>query len=101
MDSTKSNENENTLAIKEIKSISVDGTKELEVKVYNFGDTNSFLKTLGYKPRTFQGNFRIEYILNNVNLDLDKWSMIPAFLEIEKNRKSCIGNDRKFVVFIR
>lgn len=76
---------ETTLTIKEIKSSNVDGTKELEVIVSNFEDTNEILDKLGYVPRTYQENFRIEYKFDGVNFDLDKWPMIPAYLEIEGN----------------
>lgn len=76
---------ETTLTIKEIKSSNVDGTKELEIIVSNFEDTNEILGKLGYVPRTYQENFRIEYNLDGVNFDLDKWPMIPAYLEIEGN----------------
>ena len=81
----RTNGENTTLAIKEIKSLRVDGTKELEIEVSDFNGTNEFLMKLGYLPRTFQENFRIEYILNGVNFDLDKWPMIPPYLEIEGN----------------
>lgn len=79
----RSNGKETTLTIKEIKSLRIDGTKELEIVVSDFENTNEILKKLGYVPRTFQQNFRIEYTLNGVNFDLDKWPMIPPYLEIE------------------
>ncbi len=79
----RSNGKVNTLTIKEVKSLRVDGTKELEIVVSNFNDTNEILMKLGYIPRTYQENFRIEYTLDGVNFDLDKWPMIPPHLEIE------------------
>lgn len=79
----RSNGKVNTLTIKEVKSLRVDGTKELEILVSNFNDTNEILMKLGYIPRTYQENFRIEYTLDGVNFDLDKWPMIPPHLEIE------------------
>ena len=72
-----------TLAIKEIKSLQIDGTNELEIVVSDFDETNRILQKLGYKPRTFQENFRIEYSLNGVNFDIDKWPLIPPYVEIE------------------
>lgn len=74
---------ESTLTIKEIKSLRIDGTKELEISVSNFEDTNEILAKLGYTPRTYQENFRIEYTLDGVNFDLDQWPMISPYLEIE------------------
>ena len=79
----RSNGSESTLTIKEINSSKIDGTKELEIIVSDFENTNEILQKLGYNPRTFQENFRIEYRLNGVNFDFDKWPMIPPYLEIE------------------
>ena len=79
----RSNGKVSTLTIKEVKSLHVDGTKELEIMVSDFEDTNEILAKLGYIQRTFQENFRIEYTLDGVNFDLDKWPMIPPHLEIE------------------
>lgn len=83
----RSNGKNSTLAIKEVKSLSVNGTKELEIVVSNFDDTNEILMKLGYIPRSFQENFRIEYTLDKVSFDLDKWPMIPPHLEIEGESK--------------
>jgi adenylate cyclase class 2 len=79
----RSNGKISTLTIKEIESVLIDGTKELEIEVSDFENTNEILMKLGYIPRNFQENFRIEYILDGVKFDLDKWPMIPAYLEIE------------------
>jgi adenylate cyclase class 2 len=79
----RSNGKISTLTIKEIESVRIDGTKELEIEVSDFENTNEILMKLGYIPRNFQENFRIEYILDGVKFDLDKWPMIPAYLEIE------------------
>ena len=81
----RSNGKESTLTIKEIKTGTIDGTHELEINVSDFDDTIEILRFLGYLPRSFQENFRIEYDLNGVRFDLDKWPMIPPLLEIEGN----------------
>lgn len=88
----RSNGMETTLTIKEIKSLQIDGTKELEVVVSDFDDTNAILSKLGYSPRTYQENFRIEYNLNGVNFDIDKWPMIPPYVEIEGNSEKDVLN---------
>ena len=79
----RSNGSCTTLTIKEIKSLRIDGTNELEIIVSDFDETNRILHKLGYSPRTFQENFRIEYSLNGVNFDIDKWPKIPPYMEIE------------------
>lgn len=86
----RSNGTETTLTIKEINSSKIDGTKELEVIVSNFDDANEILKKLGYLPRTFQENFRIEYTLDGVNFDLDKWPLIPPYLEVEGDSEKSV-----------
>lgn len=79
-----------TLTIKEIKSLRVDGTNELEIVVSDFDETNRIINKLGFSPRTFQENFRIEYRLNNVNYDIDKWPGIPPFMEIEGDSEKSV-----------
>lgn len=79
----RSNGEEATLTIKEIESMGIDGTKELEIVVSDFDKTNAILEKLGYLPRAYQENIRIEYILKGVKFDIDKWPMIPTYVEIE------------------
>ena len=72
-----------TLTIKEIKNDSIDGTKELEIKANDFDTTNLILNELGYKSRLYQENKRTRYMLNNIEIDIDKWPMIPTYVELE------------------
>ena len=78
-----------TLTIKKLESLEIDGTKEIEIEVSNFEETDNMLNELGYKSHTYQENKRTRYILNNVELDIDSWPYIPTYLEIEgKDEKS-------------
>lgn len=43
------------------------------------------LKELGYDPKGFQENRRIQYTFNGVEIDIDFWPLIPTYLEIEGN----------------
>ncbi len=79
-----------TLTIKKLENLNIDGTKELEIEVSNFDETNDILNELGYKSHTYQENNRTRYILNDVELDIDSWPYIPTYLEIE-------GKDEKAV----
>ena len=79
-----------TLTIKKLESFEIDGTKELEIEVSSFEDTDAVLNELGYTSHTYQENKRIRYMLNNVELDIDSWPYIPTYLEIE-------GKDEKAV----
>lgn len=72
-----------TLTIKDLQAKTIDGTKELEIKVDDFAKTNEILETLGFKNRGFQQNKRTQYMLDGVEIDLDKWPLIPEYMEIE------------------
>lgn len=81
-----------TLTYKNIKTGTIDGTEELEIEVSDFEDTNKLLEVLGYKNKGFQENKRIRYILDNVEVDIDTWPMIPTYIEIEGNSEKEILN---------
>ena len=72
-----------TLTIKDLSAKTIDGTKELEIEVDDFEKTNQILEELGYKHRGFQQNKRTQYILDGVEVDLDRWPLIPEYMEIE------------------
>lgn len=79
----RSNGDVSTLTIKDIEDKTVDGTKELEIVVDDFDNTNLILEKLGYKNKGYQENKRTQYILDGVEIDLDKWPLIPEYMEIE------------------
>ena len=72
-----------TLTIKDLEAKTIDGTKELEIEVSDFNTANEILEKLGYKHRGFQQNKRTQYILDGVEVDLDKWPLIPEYMEVE------------------
>ena len=72
-----------TLTIKDLQAKTIDGTKELEIVVDDFVKTNQVLEELGFKNRGFQQNKRTQYILDGVEIDLDRWPLIPEYMEIE------------------
>ena len=86
----RTNGTKTTLTIKDLTAKTIDGTKELEIEVDDFENTNKILEELGYKNRGFQQNRRTQYILNDVEIDLDRWPLIPEYLEIE-------GKDEKAI----
>ena len=79
----RTNGQDTTLTIKEIQNDKIDGTKEIEISVDDFETTNIFLEKLGYIPKGYQENKRISYILNGVEIEIDFWPKIPAYLEVE------------------
>ena len=81
-----------TLTYKNIISNTIDGTKEIELEVEDFEKANELLEKMGFKNRNYQENKRIQYILDNVEIDIDTWPMIPTYLEIEASNEKEIYN---------
>lgn len=86
----RTNGEKTTLTIKEIvDKNAIDGTNELEVTVSDFNNTNSILEQLGYTHRNYQENYREVYSLDNVEISIDSWPLIPTYVELEsKNEKN-------------
>ena len=89
MDKIKNKWKRNNIKDATVKKI--DGTKESEIVVSDLETTNEILNQMGYFSRSYQENDRIRYILDDVELDIDSWPMIPTYLEIEgKDEKSVL-----------
>lgn len=86
-----------TLTYKDIVSNTIDGTKEVEFEVEDFNKANEFLEKIGFENRSYQENERIQYILNNVEIDIDSWPMIPTYMEIEGKSGEEIINIKKIL----
>lgn len=103
----RTNGKKTTLAIKELTNKTIAGTKELEIEVSDFDDTNRILNELGYIARNYQENKRITYILDDIEIDIDTWPLIPTYIEIEGKNKECIDDlikklsiDKKNITFM-
>ena len=88
----RTNGTETTMTYKDIESNTIDGTKEVEFKVDSFEVANEFLNKIGFIARSYQENKRIQYTLDNVEIDIDTWPMIPTYLEIEGNSEEEVNN---------
>lgn len=74
-----------TLTFKNVEKNTIDGTKELEVEVSDFDKMDELLNILGYVSRNYQENDRTRYMLDDVELDIDSWPLIPTYLELESD----------------
>ncbi len=80
----RTNGKKTTLTIKEIKDKNaIEGTNELEIVVDDFDKTNEILEELGYVSRNYQENYRRVYLLDNTEISIDSWPLIPTYVEIE------------------
>lgn len=80
-----------TLTTKHIRHDGIDGTDEVEVRVDDFEGTHRLLGTLGFTAKAYQENDRMSYELCGAEVEVDKWPMIPPYVEIE-------GQSREHVV---
>ena len=74
---------ETTLAVKEISSDALDGTREVEVVVDSFEQTSTLLGMLGFTAKSYQENKRTSFLLEGAEVEIDAWPRIPAYVEIE------------------
>lgn len=88
----RTNGKEATLTYKEFNSATIDGTKELEIEVSDFDKTSQMLCILGYEARSIQENKRIRYMLDDVEIDIDTWPLIPTYVEIEGKNETDVNN---------
>ena len=86
----RTNGKETTLTIKEICDGGIAGTKESEIVVSDFSTTDEILNRLGYVARSKQENRRIRYVLDDVEIDIDFWPMIPTYVEFEAASEEAI-----------
>lgn len=77
-----------TLTVKEIAHDGIDGTTEIEVTVGDFETTNELLKRMGHQPKSYQETHRTSFLLAGAQLEIDRWPLIPPYLEIEGESES-------------
>ena len=56
---------------------------ETEMEVPSIESGNAILEQLGFSFRNYQEKKRTTYILDNTEIDIDSWPLIPPYLEVE------------------
>lgn len=79
-----------TLTIKQISADTVDGTQEWETSVDDFEQTHKMLELMGLRSKGYQENTRVEYSLDGVEVCIDQWPDIPAYVEFESSNEERI-----------
>ncbi len=79
----RTNGKSTTLTYKSVEKNSIDGTKELEIEVEDFEKAHELLEVAGIKSKGYQENRRVQYVLDDVEIDIDSWPLIPTYVEIE------------------
>ena len=84
-----------TLTIKHVlrdNKSNIQQMEETEIKVNSFEETNELLEKLGFSYRSYQEKKREKYILNEHEIDIDTWPMLPSYVEFEGKDKEDIEN---------
>ena len=63
---------------------------ETEIPVESLEDTNAILQQLGFVGRNYQEKRRTAYMLDGIEVDIDEWPMLPAYVEIEHDSRTTI-----------
>lgn len=59
------------------------GTEEINVEVSDYENTIAILKAGGLQPKSEEDSYREEWLLDDVEIDIDTWPWIPSYVEIE------------------
>lgn len=72
-----------TMSYKRLDQLSLSGMKEICLDVNDYNEAINFVKICGLQPKAVQETLREEWELDGVELDIDTWPWLPAFVEIE------------------
>jgi len=72
-----------TVTYKQFDSLSLDGAKEIEIVVNDFDSTIDLFEAIGLPYHSHQESKRETWKLDNVEIVLDEWPWLDAYIEIE------------------
>jgi adenylate cyclase, class 2 len=72
-----------TLAYKEVADRTLKGTKEISLVVDSFDTAMDFLVAIGMEVKSYQETKRERWDCHGVEVTIDTWPWIPAFVELE------------------
>lgn len=72
-----------TITYKQFDSLSVDGAKEHEVVVDDFGNTIALLAAAGLSYGSFQESKRETWKFEDVEIMIDEWPWLNPYIEVE------------------
>lgn len=79
----RSNGTKNTITYKCRHGKGISDTEELEIEVSDFDEAFAILSKLNFKKKFYQESRRIQFLLDDLEINIDTWPRIPTYLEIE------------------
>jgi len=72
-----------TLSYKQLNDRSLHGTKEINLTIDDFNTACDFLKAIGLAQTSYQETERETWVMDGVEIELDRWPWIKPYIEIE------------------
>jgi adenylate cyclase class 2 len=72
-----------TLAYKQLINRTLEGTKEISLIVEDFNKISNLLLAIGLDNKSYQETKRERWAFDGVEVTIDTWPWIPAFVELE------------------
>ncbi|MDP2704373.1 MAG: class IV adenylate cyclase [bacterium] len=88
-----------TLSYKQLNDRTLHGTKEVTVVVDDFEKTCKFLTAIGLVQKAYQETRRGKWMLGDVEVTIDTWPWIPAFVELEGESEKALKKAAKDLGF--
>lgn len=88
-----------TMSYKHCDDNSLTGMKEICLTVNDYDEAINFNKACGLKIKAEQETYREEWLIGNVEIDIDTWPWIPSFVEIEGPSEEAVINVAKQLGF--
>jgi adenylate cyclase class 2 len=68
----------------------IDTILEAEIQVNDFHATKALLEAMGFEALRYQENYREEWKIGEVTLDIDTWPGLSTYIEIEGPSKDAV-----------
>lgn len=81
-----------TLSYKQLNDRSLHGTQEVSVAVDSFDAADSFLRSIGCEPTSYQETKRESWRLDKLEIELDEWPWTQPYVEIEGPDEASLRN---------
>ncbi|MGI5492667.1 class IV adenylate cyclase [Microtetraspora malaysiensis] len=89
-----------TLTLKQVTdATTINGTTEIETEVTDLAAMAEILRHLGLREVRCQENYREEWRLDDITVDIDTWPDLPTFVEIEGPGKAAVRRGASLLGF--
>lgn len=88
-----------TVTYKQFDSLSIEGTKEIEIIVSDFNEAIALFAAAGLSYTSFQESKRETWVLDAVEIAIDEWPWLDPYIEIEGNSEAQVRKVAKKLGF--